>query len=167
MTESSKPNNPHDALFKRTFSVVENAVAELRTVLPASVVAEIDFTTLEIVSGAFGCLDRNLPLPYTAVGKITREELISVAEATSQEAKDVAVTLAEQLIAEGVRRGERQGELRGERRALVRVLMSLLQTRQSLGTCPRLSGADLLERTWSNWSFGSIGCWLRDRLRMC
>jgi len=49
----SKPTNPHDRLFKRTFSVLDNASAQLRAVLPAPVVAEIDFKTLEVVSGTF------------------------------------------------------------------------------------------------------------------
>lgn len=52
-SEPRKPSSPHDALFKRTFSNVENAAAELRAVLPATIVAETDFETLKVVPGSF------------------------------------------------------------------------------------------------------------------
>lgn len=52
-SEPTKPSSPHDALFKRTFSNVENAAAELRAVLPPSIVAETDFETLKVVPGSF------------------------------------------------------------------------------------------------------------------
>ena len=51
MVESS--SNPHDALFKRVFSVVENAGSELRAVLPRAVVERIDWSTLQPCPGSF------------------------------------------------------------------------------------------------------------------
>lgn len=45
MTELKQP---HDALCKKTFSVVEHAAAELRAVLPPELVARIDFSTLTL-----------------------------------------------------------------------------------------------------------------------
>ena len=53
--KGSKPagSNPHDALFKRTFSQVEHAAGLLRAVLPAEVVPRIDWATLEQVPGSF------------------------------------------------------------------------------------------------------------------
>lgn len=55
MVKGSKPagSNPHDALFKRTFSQVEHAAGLLRAVLPAEVVPRIDWATLEQVPGSF------------------------------------------------------------------------------------------------------------------
>src|SRR6187399_1970474 len=49
---------PHDALFKKTFSVVEHAAAELRAVLPAALVARTDFSTLALCPGSY--IDENL-----------------------------------------------------------------------------------------------------------
>lgn len=46
-------NNPHDALFKRVFSDVTHAAGEFRAVLPAELVAELDFSTLELRPGSF------------------------------------------------------------------------------------------------------------------
>jgi predicted transposase YdaD len=43
--------NPHDALFKRTFAEPEHAEGELRTALPAGLVAQLDFGTLRVVPG--------------------------------------------------------------------------------------------------------------------
>jgi predicted transposase YdaD len=47
------PETPHDALFRFTFSRPENAAGELRTVLPAALVAELDFGTLTTLPGSF------------------------------------------------------------------------------------------------------------------
>lgn len=43
----------HDAIFKRSFGLPENAAGELRAVLPASLVAKIDLAALELVPGSF------------------------------------------------------------------------------------------------------------------
>lgn len=43
----------HDALFKRIFSVPENAAGELRSVLPPKLVAQLDLSRLELVEGSF------------------------------------------------------------------------------------------------------------------
>jgi len=45
--------SPHDALFRATFEKPENAAAELRRVLPAELVATIDFTTLRTLPSHF------------------------------------------------------------------------------------------------------------------
>jgi len=47
------PKQPHDALFKKTFSVVEHAAAEFRAVLPPELVARIDFSTLTLCPGSY------------------------------------------------------------------------------------------------------------------
>ncbi len=47
------PRNPHDALFKQTFSQVEHAEGELRTVLPHAIVEQLDFSTLTVRQGSF------------------------------------------------------------------------------------------------------------------
>jgi len=49
----TEPNQPHDALFKKTFSVVEHAAAELRAVLPAALAARVDFSTLTLCPGSY------------------------------------------------------------------------------------------------------------------
>jgi hypothetical protein len=46
-------NTPHDALFRFTFSRMENAAGELRAVLPAALVSKIDWTTLRIEDGHY------------------------------------------------------------------------------------------------------------------
>ena len=46
-------STPHDALFKSTFSDRDNAIAELRAVLPSALVARLDFSTLEVESGGY------------------------------------------------------------------------------------------------------------------
>lgn len=43
----------HDALFKRIFSVPENAAGELRTMLPPALVARLDLHRLELMDGSF------------------------------------------------------------------------------------------------------------------
>jgi predicted transposase/invertase (TIGR01784 family) len=43
----------HDALFKKTFSQVEHAAGELRTILPPGLTARIDFATLTLCPGSF------------------------------------------------------------------------------------------------------------------
>lgn len=43
----------HDALFKKIFSVPENAAGELRTMLPPALVAQLDLSRLELVDGSF------------------------------------------------------------------------------------------------------------------
>ena len=45
------PPNPHDALFRHVFSQPENAVAELRHVLPAEIGEAVEWDTLEVCSG--------------------------------------------------------------------------------------------------------------------
>jgi len=50
----SKPvKNPHDALFKTTFSSPEHAAGELRQVLPKALVDKLDFSSLQLVPGSF------------------------------------------------------------------------------------------------------------------
>ena len=46
-------NNPHDALFHAVFSRIENAVGELRAVLPASIASRLDWTSLKLLDGHF------------------------------------------------------------------------------------------------------------------
>jgi hypothetical protein len=43
----------HEALLRRTFSVVEHAAAEFRALLPASLVERINFSTLKLCSGSY------------------------------------------------------------------------------------------------------------------
>ena len=47
------PNNPHDALFRRTFSVAENAAAELKAILPRALVNQVDWQSLRLCGGSF------------------------------------------------------------------------------------------------------------------
>ncbi len=47
------PSTPHDHLFRRVFSVPEHAEGELRSVLPADLVARVDWSTLALVPGTF------------------------------------------------------------------------------------------------------------------
>jgi predicted transposase YdaD len=47
------PSNPHDALFRRTFANVEHAAAELRSILPAELLARVDLATLRLMPGTF------------------------------------------------------------------------------------------------------------------
>ena len=49
----AEPKQPHDALFKKTFSEVEHAAAEFRAVLPAELVARTDFSTLALRPGSY------------------------------------------------------------------------------------------------------------------
>ena len=49
----TEPTQPHDALFKKTFSEIEHAAAELRAVLPAELVSRTDFSTLTLCSGGY------------------------------------------------------------------------------------------------------------------
>jgi predicted transposase/invertase (TIGR01784 family) len=51
-------DNPHDALFKATFSQPEHAAGELRTVLPDAMVQQVDWDTLQVEPGSF--VDENL-----------------------------------------------------------------------------------------------------------
>lgn len=46
-------HQPHDALFRKTFSEVEHAAAEFRAVLPPQLVALTDFSTLTLCPGSF------------------------------------------------------------------------------------------------------------------
>lgn len=48
-----QPPNVHDALVKAAFSQVEHAEGELRLMLPAELVARIDFSTLALRPGSF------------------------------------------------------------------------------------------------------------------
>ena len=50
---ASDPKQHHDALIRRTFSVVEHAAAEFRALLPARLVERIDFSTLKLCSGSY------------------------------------------------------------------------------------------------------------------
>jgi len=52
-TAMTEPKQPHDALFKKTFSVVEHAAAELRAVLPKELVTRADFSTLTLRGGSY------------------------------------------------------------------------------------------------------------------
>ena len=45
--------NPHDSLFKATFSQIEHAAGLLGLVLPPELVRHIDFTTLTVRPGSF------------------------------------------------------------------------------------------------------------------
>lgn len=47
------PDNPHDALFRKTFSTPEHAAAELRAVLPPALLAKMDLSTLALASGSY------------------------------------------------------------------------------------------------------------------
>jgi predicted transposase/invertase (TIGR01784 family) len=46
-------HNPHDALFRRVFSRRENAIGELRAVLPEALSARIDWASITLVDGRF------------------------------------------------------------------------------------------------------------------
>lgn len=50
---SPDPTNPHDALFRKTFSNVENAAAELRAILPEALLSQLDLSTLRLVPGSY------------------------------------------------------------------------------------------------------------------
>ncbi len=50
---SKEPNNPHDALFRKTFSNVEHARAALRAVLPSELLSRIALPTLQLVAGSY------------------------------------------------------------------------------------------------------------------
>jgi predicted transposase/invertase (TIGR01784 family) len=47
------PSNPHDALFRVTFSKVEHAAAELRIVLPPALLRSLDLSTLALEPGTY------------------------------------------------------------------------------------------------------------------
>jgi predicted transposase/invertase (TIGR01784 family) len=53
----------HDAFFKRIFSVPANAAGELRSILPSTLVAQLDLDKLELVEGTF--VSRELRLRHT------------------------------------------------------------------------------------------------------
>jgi predicted transposase/invertase (TIGR01784 family) len=50
---SSEPNNPHDALFRKTFSDVKHAAAELRAVLPPALLTQMNLASLRLCAGTF------------------------------------------------------------------------------------------------------------------
>jgi predicted transposase YdaD len=52
-SEAPRVQSPHDTFFKQVFGVPENAAGELRSVLPETVAARIDWSTLERVDGSF------------------------------------------------------------------------------------------------------------------
>lgn len=52
-SDASDPSNPHDALFRYTFSNVEHAAAELRSALPRDIVEKLDFSTLALEPGSY------------------------------------------------------------------------------------------------------------------
>jgi hypothetical protein len=61
----TEPKQPHDALFKKTFSVPEHAAAEFRAVLPPKLIACADFSTLALCPGSyvgFSAILRWLPM---------------------------------------------------------------------------------------------------------
>lgn len=49
----TEPSQPHDALFKQTFSQVVHAAGELRAVLPGGLVSLVDFSTLTLMPGSY------------------------------------------------------------------------------------------------------------------
>lgn len=49
----TEPNNPHDALFRKTFSRVEHAAAELQVVLPPELLSRIELETLRLAAGSY------------------------------------------------------------------------------------------------------------------
>jgi len=51
MTVDSRQH--HDALLRRTFSVVEHAAAEFRALLPTRIVEPIDSSSLRLCSGSY------------------------------------------------------------------------------------------------------------------
>jgi predicted transposase/invertase (TIGR01784 family) len=53
MVPPAMAGNVHDALFKYTFSQVENAASMFRFLLPAALVKRIDFSTLALCPGSF------------------------------------------------------------------------------------------------------------------
>jgi predicted transposase YdaD len=57
-SDAPRAQSPHDAFFKQVFGVAENAVGELRAVLPAAVAARVDWATLQRVDGS--CVDPDL-----------------------------------------------------------------------------------------------------------
>jgi predicted transposase YdaD len=48
----SDPNRPHDALFKKVFSITEHAASILRQVLPVALARRIDWSSLALCSGS-------------------------------------------------------------------------------------------------------------------
>jgi predicted transposase/invertase (TIGR01784 family) len=56
--DAGRADRPHDALFKWTFSSIERAKAELKSVLPPSLVKKINWDTLRLTS--FGTSDKLL-----------------------------------------------------------------------------------------------------------
>lgn len=56
-------STPHDGLFKRIFKDPVHAAGILRSVLPAELVAQLDFSTLELEPGSF--IDQHLAERHT------------------------------------------------------------------------------------------------------
>ncbi len=50
---SKEPKNPHDALFRKTFSNVEHAKAALSAALPHPLLAQVEWSTLQLVAGSY------------------------------------------------------------------------------------------------------------------
>jgi predicted transposase YdaD len=46
-------NQPHDALFRMTFSRKEHAIGELKAVLPPALVEQLDWESLRIEDGHY------------------------------------------------------------------------------------------------------------------
>lgn len=59
----SNPNSPHDALFRWTFRKPQNAAGLIKHLLPPSLVAAIDWRTLNVEPGTL--IDKNLALRHT------------------------------------------------------------------------------------------------------
>jgi predicted transposase/invertase (TIGR01784 family) len=69
------PTSPHDRLFKKTFELPENAAGELQAVLPAPLVAAIDWSTLRLEPGSFvddDAREHHTDLLFSAVVRETR-----------------------------------------------------------------------------------------------
>jgi predicted transposase/invertase (TIGR01784 family) len=69
------PTSPHDRLVKKTFEQPENAAGELQAVLPAPLVAAIDWSTLRLEPGSFvddDAREHHTDLLFSAVIRETR-----------------------------------------------------------------------------------------------
>ncbi|MFD4428247.1 hypothetical protein [Nocardia sp. NPDC058497] len=92
---------PHDAVCRRILGRPENAASELRSMLPESFVAQVDWATE--------------PAKF--------DELLDQLE---PQVKEAIVTTAEMLEARGEARGEVRGEARGEVRGKTQALLRQL-----------------------------------------
>jgi predicted transposase YdaD len=138
-------SSPHDALFKATFSNLENARSELALVLPSEVVERIDWSSLALEPGEF--IDDDLtnlasdllytvrldgvsasvyvlcehPIfgrPHDAFAALALQYL----KALGPHAEEAATTMADELIAEGREKGRAEGRAEAESSMLLRLL---------------------------------------------